>query len=167
MNVVNDLSCLVNIPPVCPQLLHPDQLCQEEGSVSKAVTVLTLAISPDLGGGPHRPVPHLPHDETTYREEVGALEKWCQDNSRSLNNNKTKGMVFDFRKCKGRDHTPVGWGLRWKRVASFKHLGVQRGPLLDHAKHCSYKGSPQKESPLRRYGLGSSAPSTEASLRAP
>jgi hypothetical protein len=38
------------------------------------------------------------NDETAYREEVRALGVWCQENILSLNVNKTKEMIVDFRK---------------------------------------------------------------------
>jgi hypothetical protein len=37
------------------------------------------------------------NDETAYRE-MRALGVWCQENNLSLNVNKTKEMVVDFRK---------------------------------------------------------------------
>ena len=38
------------------------------------------------------------NDETAYREEVRALEVLCQENNLSLNVNKTKELIVDFRK---------------------------------------------------------------------
>ena len=38
------------------------------------------------------------HAETAYREEVRALAEWCQENNLSLNVNKTKELIVDFRK---------------------------------------------------------------------
>ena len=38
------------------------------------------------------------NDETAYREEVRALEEWCQENNLSLNVNKTKELIVDFSK---------------------------------------------------------------------
>ena len=35
---------------------------------------------------------------TAYREEVRALGMWCQENNLTLNVNKTKEMIVDFRK---------------------------------------------------------------------
>ncbi len=35
--------------------------------------------------------------ETTYREEVSTLTKWCQENHLSLNIDKTKELVVDYR----------------------------------------------------------------------
>ena len=37
------------------------------------------------------------NDETAYREEVRALGVWCQENNLTLNVNKTKEMIVDFR----------------------------------------------------------------------
>ena len=38
------------------------------------------------------------NDETAYREEVRALDVWCQENNLSLNVNKTKELIVDIRK---------------------------------------------------------------------
>ena len=38
------------------------------------------------------------NDETAYREEVRALGVWCQENNLTLNVNKSKEMIVDFRK---------------------------------------------------------------------
>jgi hypothetical protein len=38
------------------------------------------------------------NDETAYREEMRALGVWCQENNLSLNVNKTKEIIVDFRK---------------------------------------------------------------------
>jgi hypothetical protein len=38
------------------------------------------------------------NDDTAYREEVRALRVWCQENNLTLNVNKTKKMMVDFRK---------------------------------------------------------------------
>ena len=38
------------------------------------------------------------NNETAYREEVRALGVWCQENNLSLNVNKTKEMIVDFKK---------------------------------------------------------------------
>ena len=38
------------------------------------------------------------NDETAYREEVRALRVWCQENNFSLNTNKKKDIIVDFRK---------------------------------------------------------------------
>ena len=38
------------------------------------------------------------NDKTAYREEVRALEVWCQENNLSPNVNNTKELIMDFRK---------------------------------------------------------------------
>jgi hypothetical protein len=45
-------------------------------------------------------------DETAYREEVRALGVWCQENNLTLNVNKTKEMIVDFRKQQ-REQPPI------------------------------------------------------------
>ncbi len=44
------------------------------------------------------------NDETAYREEVSTLTKWCQENHLSLNIDKTKELVVDYRR-QSRTHT--------------------------------------------------------------
>ena len=48
------------------------------------------------------------NDETAYREEVRALGVWCQEIT-SLNINKTKEMIVDFRKQQ-KEH-PLWWNI--------------------------------------------------------
>ncbi len=64
------------------------------------------------------------NDETAYREEVSTLTKWCQENHLSLNINKTKELVVDFRR-QSREHTPITIDKTpVERVNSFKFLCV-------------------------------------------
>ncbi len=43
-----------------------------------------------------------------YREEVSILTKWCQENHLSLNINKTKELVVDFRRqSRDQDQEPL------------------------------------------------------------
>ncbi len=64
------------------------------------------------------------NDETAYRAEVSTLTKWCQENHLSLNIDKTKELVVDFRR-QSREHTPISIGKTpVERVNSFKFLGV-------------------------------------------
>ncbi len=64
------------------------------------------------------------NDETAYREEVSTLTKWCQENHLSLNINKTKELVVDFRR-QSRVHTPITIDKTpVERVNSFKFLGI-------------------------------------------
>ncbi len=64
------------------------------------------------------------NDETAYRAEVSTLTKWCQENHLSLNIDKTKELVVDFRR-QSREHTPITIDktpVEW--VNSVKFLGV-------------------------------------------
>ena len=55
------------------------------------------------------------NDKIAYREEVTALAEWCQENNLSLNVNKMKELIVDFRKQQ-REHTPIHIdGLQWRR----------------------------------------------------
>ncbi len=47
------------------------------------------------------------NDETHYREEVAQLAEWCGTNNLSLNVEKTKEVVLDFRRRKSIDHPPL------------------------------------------------------------
>ncbi len=64
------------------------------------------------------------NDETAYREEMSTLTKWCQVNHLSLDINKTKELVVDFRR-QSREHTPITIDKTpEERVSSFKFLCV-------------------------------------------
>ncbi len=64
------------------------------------------------------------NDETAYREEVSTLTKWCQENHLSLNIDKTKELVVDYRR-QSRKHTPITIDKTpVERVSSFKFLCV-------------------------------------------
>ncbi len=64
------------------------------------------------------------NDETAYRAEVSTLTKWCQENHLSLNIDKTKVLVVDFRR-QSREYTPITIDKTpVERVNSFKFLGV-------------------------------------------
>ncbi len=64
------------------------------------------------------------NDEMAYRAEVSTLTKWCQENHLSLNIDKTKELVVDFRR-QSREHTPITIDKTpVERVNSFKFLGV-------------------------------------------
>ncbi len=64
------------------------------------------------------------NDETANREEVSTLTKWCQENHLSLNIDKTKELVVDFRR-QSRVHTPITIDKTpVERVSSFKFLSV-------------------------------------------
>ncbi len=64
------------------------------------------------------------NNETAYREEVSTLTKWCQENHLSLNIDKTKELVVDYRR-QSREHTPITIDKTpVERVSSFKFLGI-------------------------------------------
>ena len=46
------------------------------------------------------------NNDTAYREEVRSLAEWCQENNISLNVNKTKELIVDYRRQK-REHAPI------------------------------------------------------------
>ncbi|KAL0146554.1 hypothetical protein M9458_058185 [Cirrhinus mrigala] len=63
-------------------------------------------------------------DETDYRSEVSRLPVWCRDNNLSLNVEKTKEIVVDFRRAHTQ-HAPLTInGASVERVSSTKFLGV-------------------------------------------
>ncbi len=65
------------------------------------------------------------NDETHYREEVAQLAEWCGANNLSLNVEKTKEVVMDFRRRNSTDHTPLTIDSSTvERVSSTKFLGV-------------------------------------------
>ncbi|XP_059842917.1 uncharacterized protein LOC132403539 [Hypanus sabinus] len=64
------------------------------------------------------------NDVSAYREEVQRLTDWCRANNLSLNVNKTKEMVVDFRRA-GCDQSPLNIdGSSVEIVKSTKFLGV-------------------------------------------
>ncbi|KAK3575509.1 hypothetical protein QTP86_028228 [Hemibagrus guttatus] len=64
------------------------------------------------------------NDESAYREEVQRLTAWCRANNLSLNVDKTKEMVVDFRRAQS-DHSPLFIdGSPVEIVKSTKFLGV-------------------------------------------
>ncbi len=63
-------------------------------------------------------------DETNYRSEVSRLAGWCRDNNLSLNVEKTKEIVVDFRRVHTL-HAPLTInGATVERASSTKFLGV-------------------------------------------
>ena len=52
------------------------------------------------------------------------MAEWCQENNLSLNVNKTKELIVDFRKQQ-REHTPIHIdGTAVEKMENFKFLGV-------------------------------------------
>ncbi|KAK1795727.1 hypothetical protein P4O66_001210 [Electrophorus voltai] len=63
-------------------------------------------------------------DDSAYKEEVNQLVVWCNNNNLSLNVNKTKEIIFDFRR-KNMVHTPLTiHGTAIELVRSIMFLGV-------------------------------------------
>ena len=90
------------------------------------------------------------NDETAYREEMKALGVWCQKNNLSLNVNKTKEMIVDFRK-KQRTHPPIHINRTTvEKVESFKFLGVH---ITDRLKWSTHTDSVVKKAQQRLFTL--------------
>ncbi|KAK3548290.1 hypothetical protein QTP70_009094 [Hemibagrus guttatus] len=64
------------------------------------------------------------NDESAYREEVQHLTAWCKANSLSLNVDKTKEMVGDFRRAQSDHSPPFIDGYPLEIIKSTKFLGV-------------------------------------------
>ena len=65
---------------------------------------------------------------------------WCQENTFSLNVNKTKEMIADFRKQQ-RGHPPIHIdGTAVEKVESFKFLGVHITMVHQH-RQCYEEGA--------------------------
>uniref|UniRef100_A0A8C1PH18 Reverse transcriptase domain-containing protein n=1 Tax=Cyprinus carpio TaxID=7962 RepID=A0A8C1PH18_CYPCA len=63
-------------------------------------------------------------DESVYREELHRLADWCKINNLSLNVDKTKGMVVDFRRSHTNNSPLNTNGSSVEIVKSYKFLGV-------------------------------------------
>ncbi|KAK3571337.1 hypothetical protein QTP86_007560 [Hemibagrus guttatus] len=71
------------------------------------------------------------NDGSAYREEVQRLTAWCKANSLSLNVDKTKEMVVDFRRAQS-DHSPLFINeSSVEIVKSTKFLGVHLAENLN------------------------------------
>ncbi len=99
------------------------------------------------------------NDETAYREEVSTLTKWCQKNHLSLNIDKTKELVVDYRR-QSREHTPID-KTPVERVTSFKVLGVHITEDLTWSAHTDavLKKAHQRLFFLRRLRKSGTSPS--------
>ncbi|KAI4884328.1 hypothetical protein NFI96_003224 [Prochilodus magdalenae] len=92
------------------------------------------------------------NNEEAYREEVSFLTHWSRENNLSLNVNRTKELIVDFRKQE-RVHTPITiTGAAVERVSSFKPLGVHITEELTWTEHTTrvVKKSQQRLFFLRR-----------------
>ncbi len=85
--------------PVGRSLLPSARLGEEQGTGDSR---------PVNGAGVvHYHLLHRPRSvPTAYREEVSTLTIWCQENHLSLNIDKTKELVVDYRR-QSREHTPI------------------------------------------------------------
>ncbi|KAI4889401.1 hypothetical protein NFI96_034095, partial [Prochilodus magdalenae] len=73
------------------------------------------------------------NNEEAYREEVSFLTHWCREDNLSLNVNKTKELIVDFRKQE-RVHTPIT--INGATIeSSFKFLGVHITEELTWSEH--------------------------------
>ncbi len=63
-------------------------------------------------------------DDTNYRSKVSRLAGWCSDNNLSLNVEKTKEIVVDFRRVHTQHAPLTNNGATVERVSSTKFLGV-------------------------------------------
>ncbi|KAK3529768.1 hypothetical protein QTP86_003033 [Hemibagrus guttatus] len=65
------------------------------------------------------------NDETAYSSEVQHLVAWCADNNLLLNTSKSKELIVDFRREKGRTHDPIHINrMAVEHVSNFKFLGT-------------------------------------------
>lgn len=74
------------------------------------------------------------NDDASFREELHWLAIWCKDNNLSLNDNKTKEVIADFRKPNAGHPCSVSMVPQW-RVRSTKFLFPSFHPAdgNDHA----------------------------------
>ena len=100
------------------------------------------------------------NDETAYREEVRALGVWCQENNLTLNVNKTKEVIVDFRKQQ-REHPPIHIdGTVVEEVERFKFLCVNITNKLKWSTHTDSVGKKAQQRlfnlrRLKKFGLSS------------
>ncbi len=109
------------------------------------------------------------NDETAYREEVSTLTKWCQENHLSLNIDKTKELVVDYRR-QSREHKTRHLWSGWAALSSsaFTSLRISHGLLTQMQcwrRHISVSSSWDGWGSLER-APASSDPSTPALWRA-
>ena len=75
---------------------------------------------------------------------------WCQENNLSLNVNKAKELIVDFRKQQ-REHPPIHLdGTAVEKVESFKFLGVH---ITDKRKWSTHTDSVVKKAQQRLFNL--------------
>ncbi|KAK2899377.1 hypothetical protein Q8A73_012506 [Channa argus] len=89
------------------------------------------------------------NDESAYREEVQRLTAWCGANNQSLNVDKSKEMVVDFRREQS-DHSPLIIDGSVEIVKTIKFLGVH---LADNLTWSVNTSSITKKAQQRLYFL--------------
>ncbi|MCJ8743769.1 hypothetical protein PDJAM_G00098070 [Pangasius djambal] len=101
------------------------------------------------------------NDESAYREEVQRLTDWCRANNLSLNVDKTKEMVVDFRRAQN-DHSPLNIGSSsLEIVKSTKFLHISHPP----SSPCSTEGLSRASCAAASLpGFGSQDPSADIAL---
>jgi gmma-aminobutyric acid receptor subunit gamma len=89
------------------------------------------------------------NDETAHRE-VRALVEWCQEKNLSLNVNKTKELIVDFRRQQ-REYAPIHIDrAAMEKVESFKFLCVD---ITDNLKWSTHTDSVVKKAQQRLFNL--------------
>lgn len=98
-------------------------------------------------------------DEMAYRAEIRALAQWIQENNLSLNIDKNKELIVDYRKKDGLHDSISISGTTVEMVTSHKSLGVyitndiiRNGPI-----RCMVKKAQQHSFHLRKFkkfGIG-------------
>ncbi|KAK3541754.1 hypothetical protein QTP86_002760 [Hemibagrus guttatus] len=92
------------------------------------------------------------NDEISYTAEVQHLVAWCADNNLLLNTSKTKELIIDFRREKGRTYDPIHInGMAVERVSSFKFLETHISEDLSWTTNTS---SLVKKAHHKRNGVG-------------
>ncbi|KAI5618995.1 gastrula zinc finger protein XlCGF28.1-like [Silurus asotus] len=77
------------------------------------------------------------NDESAYREEVQRITAWCRANNLSLNVDKTKKMVVDFRRAQSDQSPLINDGSSVEIVKSTKFLGVHLADNLTRSLNTS------------------------------
>jgi hypothetical protein len=80
---------------------------------------------------------------------VRALGVWCREDNLSLNVNKTKELIVDFRKTDGAPPTHID-GTAVEKVKSFKFLGLH---IIDKLKWSNHTDSVVNKAQQRLFNL--------------
>ncbi|KAK3510736.1 hypothetical protein QTP70_021327 [Hemibagrus guttatus] len=93
------------------------------------------------------------NDETAYSSEVQHLVAWCADNNLLLNTSKSKELIVDFRREKGRTHDPIHINrMAVEHVSNFKFLGTHISEDLSWTTNTSIKVSVHDSTIRKRLG---------------